>query len=222
MLRLTTGSMFRLVAITAVALAVANWWPRALPPARDGSVTWYHGIWGSRSFYKITGADRFGCTFSVKLNSLPSYSPMTGAYSYGSPRERSVVFVTGSVDGCEIRRSDVQTGEYFAPDGTTIGRVVNGTGNVKYCRPDGTPALEYELINGQIIRERKWWKDGYMLSDQQYQDGHLHGLSIFYYPNGNMQSETTFQQNAAVNVVWYDQNGNPAAKPDVVNLRGNY
>lgn len=77
MLRLTTGSMFRLVAIAAVALAVANWWPRALPPANDGSVTWYHGIWGTRSSYKITGTDRFGCTFSVKLRGLPGYSPMT-------------------------------------------------------------------------------------------------------------------------------------------------
>ncbi len=85
MLKLTTGSMFRITAFAALALAVANWWPRTLPPARDGSVTWYRGFWGSRSSYKITGTDGFGCTFNVKLRSLPGYSPMIGAYPDGTP-----------------------------------------------------------------------------------------------------------------------------------------
>lgn len=95
----------------------------------------------------------------------------------------------------------MRAGEYFAPDGTTIGRVENGTGNVKYCRPDGTPAREYELKNGQVIRKRMWWKDGSMQSDKEYRDGQLNGLSIFCYPNGKMQSKATVEQNAFVNVV---------------------
>lgn len=67
-----------------------------------------------------------------------------------------------------------------------------------------------------------WWKDGSMQSDKEYRDGQLNGLSIFCYPNGKMQSKATVEQNAFVNVVWYDQNGNVAAKPDVVKMAGNY
>ena len=222
MLKLTTGSMFRLVAIAAIALAVVNWWPRALPPGKDGSVTWYHGIWGARSFYMVTGTDGLGCTFKVNLRLLPGYSPMTGAYPDGSPREQTVVFVTGSVDGCEIRRADVQSGEYFAPNGTLIGRVENGTGNVKYCRPDGTPAREYDLANGQLIRERMWWKDGTLQSDRQYCDGQFDGVCTDYYPNGKMRSKSIVERNVYLKVEWYDQNGNLASKPDAINTIGKY
>lgn len=222
MLKLTPGSMFKLVALAAVLLAVANWWPRALPPTKDGSITWYRGIWGSRSYYKITGTDRFGCTFNVDLISLPGYSQLTGAYPNGAPRERTVVYVTGSVDGCQIRREDVQSGEYFAPNGTTIGHVEDGTGNVKYCRPDGTPAREYNLDNGQIIRERMWWKDGALQSDRQYSDGRLDGVYTDYYPNGKIRSKSIVEQNAFMHADWYDQDGNPTPKPDAISIIGTY
>lgn len=222
MFKLSTASLFRLVAIAAIGLAFANWWPRALPPRNDGSVTWYHGIWGPRAYYKVTGTDRFGCTYSVAIQRLPSFSPIVGEYPDGSPREESHVYVTGSIDGAEIHRDSVTHGRYFAPDGTQIGLVENGTGNVKYCRPDGTPQLEYELVNGTVTRRRVWWKNGHLQSERNYRNRRLHGTCTDYYPNGTLRFRSTEECGVCLQVEWFDQNGKPSLDPVPRAVNGNY
>jgi len=191
MFKLSTSAIFRLVAVAAVGLAIANWWPRALPPHCDDSatsVTWCHGMWGPRSYSKVTGTDRYGCTFQVAINGLPSYSQMKGVYPDGTPREETMVYVRGSVDGAQIDRKNVQSGKYFGPDGSQIGIVDEGTGNIKYCWPNGTPACEYELQDGKVVRERQWWKNGTLRLDTPYLDENAHGECLEYYPNGQVRS----------------------------------
>lgn len=217
MLKLSTSAIFRLVAVAAIALAIANWWPRALPPQCDGpatSVSWFHGMWGHRTYFKVTGTDRYGGTFQVAVKGLPSYSQMKGAYPDGSPREETSVYVTGSIDGAHIHRKNVVSGKYFSPDGTQIGLVENGTGNVKYCWPDGTPAYEYELNDGEVIRERQWWKNGSLRLDTPYRDGTPHGENLEYYPNGQVRSKASIEHGVWGEVLWYDQTGTETTKPD--------
>lgn len=222
MFKLSTASLLRLVALAAVGLAITNWWPRALPPRNDGSVTWYRGISGQRSYYRVTGTDRFGCTYDVAINNLPSFAPIVGTYPDGSPREESKVYVTGSMDGAILHRDSVTEGKYFAPDGTQIGYVKNGSGNIKYCRPDGTPTLEYELEDGTVLRKRVWWKNGNLQSELNYRDRRLHGICTFYYPNGKLRSRSTVEFGMDQKPEWFDQNGEPASAPDPLVVNGNY
>ncbi len=208
MFKLSTAAVMRLVAVAAIGLAVVNWWPRSTAPARDGSIAWYHGLWGPKSYYKVTGVDEYGNQFTVRLDSLPGYSEMTGTYPDGALREKTVVYVAGHVDGCDIKRVDVTEGTYYSPNGTEIGRVENGTGNIKYCQPNGNPINEYVLENGELVVERHWYKSGSLQAERNYLDGKLHGECSDYFPDGSLRSRSVYEQNATVSAIWYGQNGN--------------
>ena len=147
---------------------------------------------------------------------------MIGKYPDGSPRERALVYVTGSVKGCEIHRSNVLQGEYFSPDGSTLGRVERGTGNVKYCRPDGTPTREYLLRDGKLVCEKTWWKNGFPRSERQYHDSPVDGIAMFYYPNGQMSSKSLVTKGAFTHTEFFNMNGDPAPKPDTYQSAGQY
>lgn len=214
MFKISTASLMRLVAVAAIGLAVVNWWPRSTAPAPDGSIAWYHGLWGPRSYYKVTGIDEFGNEFIVELDSLPGYSRMTGTFPDGSLREETTVFVAGHIDGCDVKRVDVTNGAYYSPNGIEIGRVKDGTGNIKYCQPNGNPIQEYILKNRQLAVERHWYKDGTRQSERNYVDGKLHGECSDYFPDGALRSKSTFEQNATLEAIWYDQNGNVLKKID--------
>ena len=205
--KISTTSLFRLVAVAAVGLAIVNWWPHSTARTRDGSISWYRGLWGQRSFFKVTGSDRFGCRFNVNLNPLPGYSLMTGTYPDGTLRENTVVYVSGSIDGCVIDRRNIADGKYYSPDGTEVGRVESGTGNIMYCQPNGCPFQEFVLENGQLVLERNWYKDGTLQSERKYLDGKLHGVCTDYHRNGQLRSSSTYRQNFVVDAVWYDQKG---------------
>ena len=222
MFRLTIATLFRLTALAAIGLTVLTQWPRSLPPARDGSITWYRGFWGKLSYSHVTGIDRFGCTYRVELRGLPGYARMTGTYPDGAQREETEVYVTSQTDGCDIRRMNVTNGRYFAPDGKLIAQVINGTGNVKYCRSDGSPAREYILEKGQLVRERMWYKNANLRSDCSYQHGLLHGLYEDYYPSGEISSRSIVEKNLWISTTWYDQNGNIAERPEPIDTRGMY
>ena len=89
MRKLTTTYLLRLTALAAVVTAVLTQWPRSLPPARDGSITWTRGFWGKPLYSHVTGTDRFGCTYRVELRGLPGYALMTGTYPDGAQREET-------------------------------------------------------------------------------------------------------------------------------------
>lgn len=170
MRKLTTTYLLRLTALAAVVTAVLTQWPRSLPPYPDGSTTWYRGFIGKPMYNLITGTDMFGCAYRVKIRELPGYSLMTSRYPDGTKREESEVFVSLHPGGCEISRLDVRNGQYFAPDGVLIAEVINGTGTVKYHRPDGSPARECTLVNGKEILRRIWSKTGQLRVDTTYHD----------------------------------------------------
>lgn len=222
MFKLTMSSLIRLVTLTALALAAINYWPRSLPKRIDGSITWYHGIWGPRNYYLVTGTDRFGCSFRVEITDLPAYSPIVGRYPDGTLREKALVYVTGSIDGALIHRSKVLSGEYYAPNGKAIGTIEDGTGTVVYCRPDGTLASELELSDRELKREKQYWKSGTLKIDQRYEDGELHGTCLDYYPNGKLRSKSIAERNRFVDTVWYDQTGRLTSTPDPVNVAGEW
>jgi antitoxin component YwqK of YwqJK toxin-antitoxin module len=129
-----------------------------------------------------------------------------------SLREKTNVYVAGHIDGCDIKRVDVTEGAYYSPDGTEIGRVDDGTGNIKYLQPNGNPIQEYVLKSGQLAVERHWYKNGTLQSERNYLDGKLHGECSDYFPDGRLRSKSTYEQNASVDAIWYDQNGNVLKK----------
>src|SRR6476661_3209844 len=120
-LRLSLSALFRLVALTAVALVSVSWWPHATDADRDGSVAWYRAtVLGKRTYYKIVNTAE---NFVVKVGALPGYSPFTAYYPGGSLREQAEVYVSYRTDGLHVERQRVLNGSYYAPDGTILGQV---------------------------------------------------------------------------------------------------
>ncbi len=75
-------------------------------------------------------------------------------------REESETWIEGHQDGCTIVRTKVRNGTYYAPNGTEVGRVVNGNGNIKLCRPNDHRAREIFLDDSLVTREKIWWSNG--------------------------------------------------------------
>ncbi len=222
MLKLTLGSLFRLVAIAAIGIAVANWWPRATPASSDGVVAWYHGAYWGRAYYLVTKADYFRCNCRASVTDLPQFAKLTGTYPDGSIREESETWIEGHQDGCTIVRTKVRNGTYYAPNGTEVGRVVNGNGNIKLCRPNGSPAREIFLDDSLVTREKIWWSNGNLQSDREFKNGRLHGECKDFYFNGALRSMATYENNTCVKLQYFDLNGNESANADPLAPVGTY
>ena len=205
---ISTAGILRLCIVAAFGLTAVNWWPRSTPPAQDGSIAWYHGIWGKRSYFCVTGRDPYGCDFVIDNVDVPCFSLMIGHYPDGSIRERTFVYVTGHVDGCTINRRRVRDGTYYAPNGSVIGSVQDATGNIMYCRPNGEPIVEYVIENGNLVAERNWFKNGTLQSERKYLGGKTHGLNSDYHPNGQLRSAANFENGLCVEFTCYDNAGN--------------
>lgn len=188
-------------------IAVVNWWPRSTHPGRDGSVAWYRGSMWNRHYYKVTGTDSCGCEFAAAISHLPGYCSMKGTYPTGAKREITKVMVKGHQDGCDIDRKDVVEGVYYAPDGTEVGRVKDGTGTIKYCRPDGTNEAEYTLLFGKVVREKHWRRNDVLQSERSFSNGLLAGECIDYHADGSIRCRSHYLNGRCIQAEWYDQAG---------------
>jgi len=191
---------FLISSVFLLLLIIVCWWgwssKEYSPPYRPGWTFYYRGFGLNESigaigrnyyFLKISSPD---ISAEVYLSG-EQYSDFKRYYPDGKIREEGACLVEymGSPLIPVPLLEDVDWSKSYAPDGSLIGEVKNGTGKSVWVYPDGSKQYEVVWKDHKRTQFSSWYRNGQLYFRKLHSDGVPHGLHVSYYPSGEVKSE---------------------------------
>lgn len=217
--KLTIGSMFRLAAITAIALSATRWIPHS-SKTLDGNTSYYTLKFdGHRHYYAMTG-NELGCKFEAQVQKVPGYVELKSYYPNGNLREHSRVYVETQTDGLKIRHEQVESGKFYLPDGSICSSLENGTGVVTTTLANGAVLCTITFDKGRIVGRKSWYRNGNLSQEER-----IKGMTsevTDYFPEGMPWKRWTSENGRIIESTFFDREGNEVPKPVAFPRAGMY
>lgn len=208
--KLTLGSMFRLAAVTAIALSAMRWIPRSSTTI-DGNTSHYNLQFnGHRHYYAMSGNDT-GCKFEAKIKQVPGYADLKSFYPNGALREHAQVYVQTQTDGLKVYFDRVESGKYYLPDGSVCSSVENGTGVVSRTRASGKLGMEFKLDRGLVVEQKHWYRNGKVAQETRTEG--LTSEVTNYFPEGMPHSIWSSEGGRIIDQKYFDREGKQVPQP---------
>lgn len=207
--RFSLRALLVLVALCALALGAAYWYPKSKPlSVHESYVGHYRGLglasgpgYFGTDWYRIVVSDDDGAYWEVDVSGL-GYNPYRGFYKTGVLREEGACMVAGTHADIYPDRHDLLHGRFYNPDGKLLSEVRNGTGKQILCAADGTRVWELDLVDGDRASLKMWYPSGQLMSESWSAKGQRHRGGAGYHPNGQLKCRGQYDARGEKSGLW--------------------